>query len=221
MVNQPIPSTTLNSLFKDNLVYWIGVNSFLIIAGVFLCLKEQGSLLLYFSDNRGEMVDTFFRYVTKIGEVPVYIVAMLYFSFIRWRYVALIPLTGIIVTGVSFLAKSFFLHPRPSVYYRALGQLDNINLVEDVYLLGGPTSFPSGHTMSGFAIFTLIALLLPHKKIVAILLFSAALLVGISRIYLVQHFLKDVYLGAIMGIGIASCIYLLQTKYDNPSSNAY
>ncbi|MBK8704891.1 MAG: phosphatase PAP2 family protein [Saprospiraceae bacterium] len=39
-----------------------------------------------------------------------------------------------------------------------------------------------------------------------------ALLVGFSRIYLIQHFLKDVYLGAIMGVAIAVIWYWLAPK---------
>ena len=186
---------------------------FLIIAGFGLFQYEQGSLLLFFSEHRSEWGDLFFRYITKIGEEPAYLLFFIYFLFIRYRYALLVPLTGVVVTIVSITAKQFFLHPRPSVYYRALGKLEEIKLVENVYLLGGPTSFPSGHTMSGFAIFTLVALLIPQKKTMAVVLFCMAVLVGVSRIYLVQHFLKDIYLGAIMGVALACIIHLIQARY--------
>ena len=128
------------------------------------------------------------------------------------------PFTGIVVTILSFLSKSFFLHPRPSAYYKQLGTLQDISLVEGTTLLGGLTSFPSGHTMSGFALFTLLVFLLPKKKWVGLLLFSLALVVGISRIYLVQHFLKDVYVGALMGVGIATVIFYWQSLYPKDTS---
>ena len=44
----------------------------------------------------------------------------------------------------------------------------------------------------------------------------AALLVGISRIYLVQHFLKDIYLGSILGVLAALLMYFLQYRMDAP-----
>jgi len=201
------------SLYKDNLVYWCCLLVFLIIAGIGLLRYEQGSLLLFFSNHRSQWGDSFFRYITKVGEELVYLLFFIYFLFVRYRYALLILTTGIVVTLASVIAKQIFLHPRPSVYYRAIGKLEEINLIENVYLLGGPTSFPSGHTMSSFAIFTLIALLIPQKKTLAVVLFCMALLGGISRIYLVQHFLKDVYLGAIMGVVIACLIYVIQARY--------
>jgi len=210
----PIPLTQIwKKLYKDNLVYWACLLVFFLTAGFLLLKYEQGSLLLFFSSHRSEWGDLFFRYITKVGEEPAYILFFIFFLFIRYRYALLVPLTGLLVTIVSSSMKQLFLHPRPSVYYRSLGKLEEINLIEQVYLLGGPTSFPSGHTMSGFAIFTLVALLIPQKKGMAILLFGMALLVGISRIYLVQHFLKDIYLGAIMGVGLAILIYIVQERY--------
>ena len=38
-------------------------------------------------------------------------------------------------------------------------------------------------------------------------------LIGVSRIYLVQHFFQDVYLGAWMGVILAMLIYGLQGKF--------
>lgn len=201
------------NLYKDNLVYWICFLIFLIVVGFALLRYEQGSLLLFFSNHRSEWGDFFFRFITKVGEELAYLLFFIFSLFIRYRYALLILITGLVVTLVSVTTKQIFLHPRPSVYYRAIGKLEEINLIENVYLLGGPTSFPSGHTMSSFAIFTLIALLIPQKKTLAVVLFCMALLGGISRIYLVQHFLKDVYLGAIMGVVLACLIYSIQARY--------
>jgi undecaprenyl-diphosphatase len=72
----------------------------------------------------------------------------------------------------------------------------------------GGDSFPSGHTISGFAFFVTIALLsLDHVKGRALKLWilSFALLLGtlvaISRMYLGVHYLSDVVGGALVGIG--------------------
>ncbi|MFK7983704.1 MAG: phosphatase PAP2 family protein [Saprospiraceae bacterium] len=186
---------------------------FIILGGVALYFLQQGDLLLYFSKNRTLFWNTFFRYGTQLGEEWTYISLLVVFLFIRFRYALLVPITGVVVTIISFLSKRFFLHPRPFSYYKTLGTLEDINVVEGVYLVKGLSSFPSGHTMSAFAIFTLIALLLKNKKSMAILLFTLAIIVGLSRIYLVQHFLKDVYLGGIMGVLIALLIFKIQQLF--------
>jgi len=199
-------------LFKDNAVFWTSFSLFLIVGGLSLLTQEQGTWLEYFSANRHTAIDYFFKYATKIGEEPTYLLFIIICLFIRFRYAILIPLLGIIVTIISFITKSFFLHPRPSIYYRDLGQLEGIQTVEGVHLLGGLTSFPSGHTMSAFALFSFVAFLFPKKGFFNLLFFLFALLVGISRIYLVQHFLKDIYLGAIVGVIIGGSLYLLQQR---------
>ena len=179
----------------------------------FLIQYDQGSILEFFSANRESRLDQFFIYGTQLGEESSYLIITIVFLFIRFRYALLVPFTGIFVTIISFLSKSFFLHPRPSAYYKELGTLQDIALIEGVPLLGGLTSFPSGHTMSAFALFTLLTFLLPRKKWIGLLCFILALIVGLSRIYLVQHFLKDVYVGALMGVSIAIIIYYWQSQY--------
>lgn len=61
-------------------------------------------------------------------------------------------------------------------------------------------SFPSGHTMSGFAAAT--AIWLTDKKL-GIPAFILAALIGFSRLYLYVHFPTDVLGGAVLGIMVA------------------
>lgn len=237
--NTPAQYSFVQSIWatiKKNAFFFTAFLGFLLVGGLGLISLQQGDLLLYFSDHRTSFKDFFFKYGTKLGEEWSYLGFIIYFGFIkqyaqsnkisnklinlhmaRASKLLLLPLTGLIVTIVSFLSKKFFLHPRPSLYYKQLGTLSEINLVEGVHLAKGLSSFPSGHTMSAFALFTLVALLVENKKMVALLLFSAALIVGLSRIYLVQHFLKDVYLGGIMGGIIALIMYELFIPFFSSS----
>lgn len=57
-------------------------------------------------------------------------------------------------------------------------------------------SFPSGHTMTAFAIAAAVGLFYPA---LLCMLLPCALLIGISRIMLGMHFLSDVVAGALMG----------------------
>lgn len=203
----------MQHFFYENRVFFSCFILFLLVGAGLLLTIETGDCIRFFSNHRSFWGDLFFRYGTQIGEEPTYFVAAFILLFVRFRYILLIALSGLIVTIVAFSAKAFFLHDRPSVFFSKLKELETLNLIEGVDLLGSATSFPSGHTMSGFALFALLAFLSKYKKWVGFTFFMFALIVGVSRIYLVQHFLKDVYLGAIMGVIIAILIYQISLKF--------
>ena len=63
-------------------------------------------------------------------------------------------------------------------------------------------AFPSGHTTTAFVFFTLLAL--HFKKIsVQILAVIAVIGVGLSRVYLMAHWIPDVMAGGVLGLVIA------------------
>lgn len=202
-----MPRFNTQSFAQENAWLFYGFSLFLLIGAIILTQIETGDMLLYFSENRTPFLNWFFTYFTKMGEEPAYIIAILLLINYAYRYALFLPLIGLVVTYVSFATKAYFKHPRPYLYYNELGIFDQIILVENIELHGGANSFPSGHTMSAFALYAFIAFCLPKKKATAIVLLLIALLVGLSRVYLVQHFFKDVYLGAIFGILIAMALY--------------
>jgi membrane-associated phospholipid phosphatase len=61
------------------------------------------------------------------------------------------------------------------------------------------SSFPSGHTTVAFAAATVFAMEYKNSKFVPILAYSAASLIGISRITENQHWASDVLVGAALG----------------------
>ena len=61
-------------------------------------------------------------------------------------------------------------------------------------------SFPSGHTLRIFSLTTAIALLLPNKKYIPVML---AVLVGISRVVVGKHYPSDVIFGCFIGTSCA------------------
>jgi membrane-associated phospholipid phosphatase len=60
-------------------------------------------------------------------------------------------------------------------------------------------SFPSGHTATAFSIATVFAMQYKDKPAVPIISYSAASLVGISRLTEHQHWASDVFAGALIG----------------------
>ena len=200
-------------IIKSNQLFFAAFLCFILFGGILLSIVEQGDVILFFSNHRSFLGDSFFKYFTKLGEEPIYIFFVSLFLFIRFRYAILIPLTGLLALGISYILKVYFSHDRPFLFFTKNEMVDQINFVDGIHLFKAMTSFPSGHTMSAFAVFGLVAFLFPKKKYLGLLMFLFALLVGISRIYLVQHFLKDIYLGGILGVLLAMGIYWLQNRF--------
>jgi undecaprenyl-diphosphatase len=65
-------------------------------------------------------------------------------------------------------------------------------------------SFPSGHTITAFAVALGVSAFYP---ILTPLLIFAAVSIAVSRILLGMHFLSDVVVGAIIGSGLALTSY--------------
>jgi membrane-associated phospholipid phosphatase len=171
--------------------------------------------------NKKEFWNNFFLYGTKLGEEPAYLLAVIILLFIRFRHALAVPLIGIMATLVSFVAKWIFYVDRPSAYFEKMGLLDSIILVENVRLNTGATSFPSGHTLSAFALFTFFVLCLPQKGFRVILLFLLPLMVGVSRVYLVQHFWQDIPAGALLGVILASFIYMAHLEWGKGKTSSW
>ncbi|NJK82534.1 MAG: phosphatase PAP2 family protein [Saprospiraceae bacterium] len=124
------------------------------------------------------------------------------------------------VTIIAFITKSMFKQPRPAKFFQSLNRLDEVNLIAGVDVYYGFNSFPSGHTMSAFAISTFLMLCFPQKWGLSLLLFALAALTALSRMYLGHHFLQDVYLGALLGVLLGGAMYLGMIKYSQRQKNA-
>lgn len=198
-----------NNFLRRNSWFLAGFILFLALALLFLAQIEKGEAIMYFNSRRSWFGDLFFRFSTHLGEAGVYLLALVGLLFVRYRHALTIPLLGIVVTLISYFSKLYFAHDRPYLYFKKLNQLDQLNTIEGVTLFGGQTSFPSGHSMSAFAIYAFLSFCLPWKKGLALAFLTAAILTAVSRIYLVQHFLQDVTLGAVMGVAIAIGMYYL------------
>lgn len=205
--------TVIKQLWRNNPFFYRLFAGFIITGAFLLLVFEQGDEILYINQRRSAFGDVFFKFATQLGEAVVYFPVLFLLLFVKYRHAVTLPLLGLTVTIVSYVSKALFSHDRPLAFFRKSGLLDQLNPIDGVAMHGGATSFPSGHTMSAFALFAFLAFCLPNKRSVGVLLFTTALLVGLSRIYLLQHFLKDVYLGALMGVAIAVFWYLSADRY--------
>lgn len=205
------------NLLVENRFFFIPYLLFFLACVSYLFTYNQGDLILFFSEHRTVFGDFFFKYATKIGEEPTYVLVTLALLFVSFRKSLLIPIVGFTVMLVANLMKTYFAHQRPWAWFKDNGGLEDLNFVEGLSIYKGLSSFPSGHTMSAFALFCLLALLTKSKKW-GLFFIALAILVGLSRVYLTQHFVKDICLGSFVGILLALIIYTLQSSISfNPA----
>ena len=167
-----------------------------------------------FSKNRSVFGDTFFKIWTLLGEEYPFIAFTVFFFIIgekSWAWQIMIG--GFLVLIVSQGLKELFSVPRPAVILEEFGYTVDINFVEGVTLLRGSTSFPSGHTMAAFCMWSLLAFRFKGKQMAQIMCLFTAFFVGVSRVYLIQHFPEDALFGSTLGLSIATVVhYFLREK---------
>lgn len=184
-------------------------------AGLSLLLfVPYGDEILHLNTLREEPLNSFFRFCTRFGEPPAYFAAALAALFWRFRFVVLIALTGLVTIPLVYTMKDKVGADRPITYFEKQGIRDAVVLVPGVPLNGGQTSFPSGHTMAAFGLFGMLTLATTRRTSMLGFAFAwTAILVAVSRIFLVQHFLVDVLGGAFLGISIASLFWAFDRQY--------
>ncbi len=170
--------------------------------------KPMLETTLYFSAHRTSLGDSFFSYWTLLGEAyPYFFVAFFFYFYQKDKQKTLkIAATGLIILVVTFILKQTFEYPRPANILEKMGIDNAFNFVEGVEMHKGATSFPSGHTASAFALWGLLAFQFSEFRSVQIGLFLTAFLVGLSRIYLAQHFPQDALFGSAIGLVVALCV---------------
>lgn len=208
-------------MWKHNKVFWLGYAFFIAGSLMILLFIDKGDEILYINKQRTPVADLFFIYTTRLGEAYILIPALLLLLFYQFRYAFTVPLLGLTILFASAIPKQLFAHPRPYLYFKENRLLDQIQLVEGVTMNGGRTSFPSGHTMTAFAVFAFLAFCLPNKRGTAVALLLVAILVGISRIYLVMHFLEDVVFGSLIGVALAVLWYKVQFQLFKPHNRLF
>ncbi len=169
---------------------------FLIASGTLTLTTEKGALVLWFNEQHNAAYNLLFRNFSFLGE-GIVMAAMV--VVLAWRKISdgVLLLTAWLFTGLTcqMLKRLVFPNqPRPAKYFE---NLESFNFVPGVDVANW-MSFPSGHTATAFAMFMVLAFVF-RKTWVILALFICALGVGMSRIYLAQHFLEDVIAGAAIG----------------------
>ena len=160
------------------------------------CILGNEAFFLLLNNNYGPFADASFAFITHLGEEAAWVTLFLLVLLFRRQFLPLIIMALIISTFfVQVIKNGLPEQPRPT---KAISDLSLIHTVKGVSL-HTIQSFPSGHTTAAFTV-CLLACLLIHKRWVIPVAFICALAVGYSRIYLAQHFPKDVAGGMLVAV---------------------
>jgi len=163
--------------------------------------KEQ--IFLWVNWHHHSLADFYFKWITQLGNGLFSALLVVALLFVKFRY-AIIGAFSFILTGITIQILKHFVFTdslRPVKYFEGLVDIRTIEGV-NMHLYH---SFPSGHTATAFSLFFLIAIITSgmdktRSFFVGGFCFFLAISVGVSRVYLSQHFFADIYLGAIIGV---------------------
>ena len=156
----------------------------------FMSQIDDKLFLKIFKDNRRGYFKNFMKLMSRLGDG--YVWAFLYFSLYMFRikyailYFARAAAAVFICIFVFLYIKSFFSRMRP---YKKHDKIP-IMYPPDKH------SFPSGHTMVGFAISFSVG---SYSFGSAILFYTIASLIAFSRVYVGLHYPLDVICGIVLG----------------------
>lgn len=208
----------LLTILKKNTFFWVPVIITLLIGMFFLASYTKTEIHLEQNSWYSSSADIFFKYITHLGDGVFFALAFIPLMFIKWRYALGLLLSAVLTLLMIGVLKQvvFAGEPRPIEYFKNIAEL---RLVEGVKMSHW-NSFPSGHTTAAFTCFGFLAFIVASNWS-KLGFYIIALLTGYSRIYLSQHFLRDVVAGMVLGTLIALfSFWLLQLSKKNWLDNS-
>ena len=171
------------------------LGAIILFAGTIIFGNNEFFLMI--NGDLGKVADRFFAFYTNLGDGICWLIWLALFIIYKRKDILFIVFGFVYNTIFTQSFKYFIIPdtPRPMNAIKDHSLIHTVPGVEIHYY----SSFPSGHTTTAF-IFYLFACIIFNNKWVIYLGFIPALMVGYSRVYLAQHFPRDVAGGMVMGI---------------------
>ncbi len=198
---------------KQHQFFFYSYLIFFIVAVFFLVNNGKVNSFILLNGYHRNWLDNFFIVYTNLGDgIFAILLALVYFFVLKKRKAGVLLLLAFASTGIlAQIIKPLVQSPRPLVFF----QPQHLPFFIDSIIHAGNNSFPSGHTVTAFAIGTVLAFYTTNK-IQHVLLLLAAVLVAFSRVYLSQHFLLDVLAGSFIGVlGGIICVHFTRNMNED------
>jgi membrane-associated phospholipid phosphatase len=179
---------------------------FLAAGFVLFFVKGKAGSFLLLNNWHSSLADEFFIQYTNFGDGIFAVLFSLFLFFVlKKRKAGFVMLIAYASTGiVAQIIKPLVESPRPETYFFP----QRFSFFIDDVIHTGHSSFPSGHTVTAFALAAVLSYYAGKNTVLQLLFLLFAISVGYSRIYLSQHFLIDVLAGSFIGVaGAVLCIY--------------
>jgi membrane-associated phospholipid phosphatase len=199
---------TKSSIFSHNKMYFTGLLLVLFTAALMLVIDGKAASFVALNAYHPFLLNVFFINYTFMGDgiFALCLIALLFYFKKKKQGFAI--LYSFLISGIAVqVIKNLVNAPRPKLFFEA-GQY--LHFIDGVSLANN-SSFPSGHTATAFGIATVLVLMLKNKTWQPHILI-ATVMVGYSRIYLAQHFLLDVMIGAVIGSASGIAAFYLATN---------
>ena len=194
----------MNHIIKENALVFL-LYTVILVSGTGMAVSvPKLELHAWLNSEHTVNLDLVFRALTFLGDGWFAAMVAVLFILIRFRYSIMVA-SASLASGflAQFLKRVVFREmDRPAAY---LEQMPDLALVSGVDL-HHHFSFPSGHTTTAFAILVLAGLI-SGKRWIHFVMMLLAWAVGLSRVYLSQHFLMDVLAGSFLGLLSALLFY--------------
>lgn len=183
-------------------VFLLGACAFILLGLIVLFLNNKTALHISLNQGHNSLFDTFFFYLTYLGDgifaaLAVILISIHHWKKYKWKLLTF-GLSCIIGSGLIAQSLKHFVFPDADRPLKFIGK-KYLSLIEGVEM-HQHYSFPSGHTTSAFTLMAFISFIyFAKKQKMQVVLLVTAVLIGYSRIYLSQHFLEDVVAGAFIG----------------------
>lgn len=218
----------MKKLFQRNIVFIVLSLILLGVLGLALLYIPQGELHLLLCDRHTPARDIFYRYYTQVAEWFPYIVCVILLLFSRIGDGVFASAAMILSALTTQLFKNIINAPRPIKWFELNMPDVQLPLTPGVEVHSW-FSFPSGHTTSFFALAFVVSILFSRETSTSSLsstnrsynylfqtaLFFLAALGGYSRIYLSQHFARDVFAGILVGVMVTAVCYAVFSRYED------